>query len=84
MQRAGLASAADIDALTIAWRVQQSLAQVMRVSLTETDDPHNEPEAFQRKLARAVHTRRLDTLEKKLRDIRKRARTAFEAIVSPN
>ncbi len=84
MQRAGLASAADIDALTIAWRVQQSLAQVMRVSLTETDDPHNEPEAFQRKLARAVHTRRLDTLEKKLRDIRKRARAAFEAIVSPN
>ena len=84
MQRAGLASAADIDALTTAWRVQQSLAQVMRVSLTETDDPHNEPEAFQRKLARAVHTRRLDTLEKKLRDIRKRARAAFEAIVSPN
>jgi glutamate-ammonia-ligase adenylyltransferase len=84
MQRAGLASSADIDALTIAWRVQQSLAQVMRVSLTETDDPHNEPEAFQRKLARAVHTRRLDTLEKKLRDIRKRARTAFESIVSPN
>jgi glutamate-ammonia-ligase adenylyltransferase len=84
MQRAGFASAADIDALTIAWRVQQSLAQVMRVSLTETDDPHNEPEAFQRKLARAVHTRRLDTLEKKLRDIRKRARAAFESIVSPN
>jgi glutamate-ammonia-ligase adenylyltransferase len=84
MQRAGLAPASEIDALMIAWRVQQSLAQVMRVSLTETDDPHNEPEAFQRKLARAVHTRRLDTLEKKLRDIRKRARTAFEAIVSPN
>ncbi|WP_443748477.1 bifunctional [glutamine synthetase] adenylyltransferase/[glutamine synthetase]-adenylyl-L-tyrosine phosphorylase [Asticcacaulis solisilvae] len=84
MQRAGLASAADIEALSLAWRVQQSLAQVMRVSLTETDDPHSEPEAFQRKLARAVHTRRLDTLEKKLRDIRKRARTAFESIVSPN
>ena len=84
MQRAGLASAADIDALSIAWRVQQSLAQVIRVSLTETDDPHSEPEGFQRKLARAVHTRRLDTLEKKLRDIRKRARAAFESIVSPN
>ena len=83
MQRAGLAPAAEIEALAVAWRVQQSLAQVMRVSLTELDDPHNEPEAFQRKLARAVHTRRLDTLEKKLRDIRKRARSAFEKIVSP-
>jgi glutamate-ammonia-ligase adenylyltransferase len=83
MQRAGLAPAADIEALATAWKVQQSLAQVMRVSLTEFDDPHNEPEAFQRKLARAVHTRRLDTLEKKLKDIRKRARTAFEKIVTP-
>ncbi len=84
MQRAGLAPAAEIEALSVAWRVQQSLAQVMRVSLTAQEDPHNEPEAFQRKLARAVHTRRLDTLEKKLRDIRKRARTAFEKIVAPN
>ncbi|ESQ73663.1 bifunctional [glutamine synthetase] adenylyltransferase/[glutamine synthetase]-adenylyl-L-tyrosine phosphorylase [Asticcacaulis sp. AC402] len=81
MQRAGLAPAEEIEALAAAWRVQQSLAQVMRVSLTETDDPHNEPEAFQRKLARAVHTRRLDTLEKKLKDLRKRARAAFEKIV---
>ena len=81
MKRAGLAPAAEIDALSAAWRVQQSLAQVMRVSLTALEDPHNEPEAFQRKLARAVHTRRLDTLEKKLRDLRKRARTAFERIV---
>ncbi|MBW8882277.1 MAG: hypothetical protein JF615_12895, partial [Asticcacaulis sp.] len=48
----------------------------------EVDDPHHEPEAFQRKLARAVHTRRLDTLEKKLKDIRKRARAAFEKLVS--
>lgn len=83
MQRAGLAPSAEIDALILGWRVQQSLAQVMRVSLTENDDPHNEPEAFQRKLARAVHTRRLDTLEKKLKDIRKRVRQAFERVVSP-
>ncbi|MDI7775364.1 bifunctional [glutamine synthetase] adenylyltransferase/[glutamine synthetase]-adenylyl-L-tyrosine phosphorylase [Asticcacaulis sp. EMRT-3] len=83
MQRAGLAPTAEIEALISAWRVQQSLAQVMRVSLTEFDDPHNEPEAFQRKLARAVHTRRLDTLEKKLKAIRRRARTAFEKIVTP-
>jgi len=83
IQRAGLAPPAEIEALSVAWRVQQSLAQVMRVSLTEQDDPHNEPEAFQRKLARAVHTRRLDTLEKKLRDIRKRARQAFEKLVRP-
>ncbi len=83
MQRAGLAPAAEIEALSAAWRVQQSLAQVMRVSLTELDDPHHEPEAFQRKLARAVHTRRLDTLEKKLKDLRKRCRAAFETIVAP-
>ena len=83
MQRAGLAPAAEVEALSTAWRVQQALAQVMRVSLTEQEDPHNEPEAFQRKLARAVHTRRLDTLEKKLKDIRKRARAAFEKIVAP-
>jgi glutamate-ammonia-ligase adenylyltransferase len=83
MRRAGLAPTDEIEALTMAWRVQQSLAQVTRVSLTEQADPHQEPEAFQRKLARAVHTRRLDTLEKKLRDIRKRARTAFEKVVVP-
>ncbi len=81
MKRAGLAPAAEIEALSAAWWVQQSLAQVMRVSLTGGEDPFNEPEAFQRKLARAVHTRRLDTLEKKLKDIRKRARTAFERVV---
>ncbi|ESQ86090.1 glutamate-ammonia ligase adenylyltransferase [Asticcacaulis sp. AC466] len=84
MSRAGLAPAAEIEALSVAWRVQQSLAQVMRVSLTAQDEPNHEPEAFQRKLARAVHTRRLDTLEKKLRDIRKRARAAFETIVRPS
>ena len=83
MRRANLAPAAEIEALGAAWRVQQSLAQVMRVSLTAQEDPYNEPEPFQRKLARAVHTRRLDTLEKKLKDLRKRARTAFERIVSP-
>lgn len=83
MQRAGLARAEDIDALSAAWRVQQSLAQVMRVSLEANDDPSKEPEAFQRKLARAVHTRRLDTLEKKLKDLRKRARAAFEIVVAP-
>ncbi|MDC7695852.1 bifunctional [glutamine synthetase] adenylyltransferase/[glutamine synthetase]-adenylyl-L-tyrosine phosphorylase [Asticcacaulis sp. DXS10W] len=83
MQRAGLAKAEDIEALSAAWRVQQSLAQVMRVSLDANDDPSKEPEAFQRKLARAVHTRRLDTLEKKLKDLRKRARNAFETVVAP-
>ncbi|MGZ3304798.1 MAG: bifunctional [glutamine synthetase] adenylyltransferase/[glutamine synthetase]-adenylyl-L-tyrosine phosphorylase [Asticcacaulis sp.] len=83
MQRAGLAPAAEIEALSSAWRVQQSLSQVMRVALLEGDDPRLEPDAFQRKLARAVHTRRLDTLEKKLRDIRRRARQAFETIVTP-
>jgi len=83
MQRAGLAPAAEIEALSAAWRVQQALAQVVRMSLGMDDDPRHEPEPFQRKLARAVHTRRLDTLEKKLKDIRKRARAAFEAIVNP-
>ena len=83
MQRAGLAPVAEIEALSAAWRVQQALSQVVRMSLGMDDDPRHEPEPFQRKLARAVHTRRLDTLEKKLKDIRKRARAAFEAIVNP-
>ncbi|ESQ81263.1 bifunctional [glutamine synthetase] adenylyltransferase/[glutamine synthetase]-adenylyl-L-tyrosine phosphorylase [Asticcacaulis sp. YBE204] len=84
MQRAGLAKPEDVEALSSAWRVQQGLAQLLRVSLDAGDDPSQEPEAFQRKLARAVHTRRLDTLEKKLRDIRKKARAAFESVVGPN
>ena len=83
MSRAGLAPAAEIEALSAAWRVQQALAQVTRMSLGEDDDPRHEPEPFQRKLARAVHTRRLDTLEKKLKDLRRRARAAFETIVNP-
>ncbi|WAC47920.1 bifunctional [glutamine synthetase] adenylyltransferase/[glutamine synthetase]-adenylyl-L-tyrosine phosphorylase [Asticcacaulis sp. SL142] len=82
--RTGLASADDLECLATAWRVQQSLAQLMRVSLEEDHDPTKEPEAFQGKLARAIHTRRLDTLEKKLRDIRKRARQAFETIIDPD
>ncbi|OYW83352.1 MAG: glutamine-synthetase adenylyltransferase, partial [Asticcacaulis sp. 32-58-5] len=82
--RSGLAPAEDLECLATAWRVQQALAQLMRVSLEEDHDPTQEPEAFQGKLARAIHTRRLDTLEKKLRDIRKRARQAFETIIDPD
>ncbi len=82
--RTGLASADDLECLATAWRVQQALAQLMRVSLEQDHDPTHEPEAFQGKLARAIHTRRLDTLEKKLRDIRKRARQAFETIIDPD
>ncbi|MDC7677280.1 bifunctional [glutamine synthetase] adenylyltransferase/[glutamine synthetase]-adenylyl-L-tyrosine phosphorylase [Asticcacaulis machinosus] len=82
--RTGLASADDLECLATAWRVQQALAQLMRVSLEQDHDPTKEPEAFQGKLARAIHTRRLDTLEKKLRDIRKRARQAFETIIDPD
>jgi [glutamine synthetase] adenylyltransferase / [glutamine synthetase]-adenylyl-L-tyrosine phosphorylase len=81
--RAGLAPMPAIEALSSAWRVQQAVAQVLRVSLEAGDDPSHEPEAFQRRLARAVHTRRLDTLEKKLKDIRKSARAAFYEIVTP-
>lgn len=81
MQRAGLAKATDIEALMTAWRVQQALSQMMRLSLNEETDPNEEPEVFQRKLARAVHTRRLDTLEKKLKDIRAKARAAFDAVL---
>ncbi|MFT4089496.1 MAG: bifunctional [glutamine synthetase] adenylyltransferase/[glutamine synthetase]-adenylyl-L-tyrosine phosphorylase [Asticcacaulis sp.] len=83
MQRAGLAPAEHIEALSSAWKVQQALAQIMRISLEADHDPRSESEAFQRKLARAVHTRRLDTLENKLKEIRNRARDAFEAIVTP-
>jgi glutamate-ammonia-ligase adenylyltransferase len=67
--------------LGAAWRVQQSLNQVMRLSLLGDANPEHEPEVFQRKLARTVHTRRIDTLQKKVKDIRHKARAIFKKIL---
>jgi [glutamine synthetase] adenylyltransferase / [glutamine synthetase]-adenylyl-L-tyrosine phosphorylase len=83
MQGVNLAPPEALEALAHGWRLQQALAQIMRVSLDANDDPRLEPEAFQRKLARAGGARRLDTLEKKLKSVRQNVRAAFETIVRP-
>ena len=83
MLRAGLAPQADLEALILSWRVQQTLSQYTAVCLEDNDQIDDQPEAFQRRLCRAVNTRRLDTLEKRLSGIRQRAAEAFHNIVKP-
>ncbi|MFN3228967.1 MAG: bifunctional [glutamine synthetase] adenylyltransferase/[glutamine synthetase]-adenylyl-L-tyrosine phosphorylase [Asticcacaulis sp.] len=81
MSRARLADDADLEALSNAWSVQQGLTQLMRVALEARDDPAKEPSAFQRKLARAARSQRLDTLQSKLKTMQGRARAAFYRIL---
>ncbi len=69
---------ADLDR---AWRLQQRLMQLLKVSLGEDVDPSGEPRALLVLLTRAGGTRNLGRLEKKLAAARRAAHRAFLDLV---
>jgi glutamate-ammonia-ligase adenylyltransferase len=78
---AGLASADTISALLEAWRLQQDLAQLLKVALADPPDPDREPRAFQTLLAGVGGARSLAGLRSRLAAAQAAARKAHEAVM---
>ena len=73
-----LAALEDAPALSEAWRVQQRLAHIVASAFEDKTDLEAEPEGFQQRLARAVDEPDLAGLKRRLGELRRAARTAFE------
>jgi glutamate-ammonia-ligase adenylyltransferase len=78
---AGLAGS--VGPLLEAWTLQQNLTQMLRLALSDGDDPADQPEAFRRKLARAGGARDFRSLSARLTRARKTALEAFDRLVRP-
>ena len=81
IEQAGLASPAHVEALTAAWRLQQTLSQLLKLALADGADPKGEPAGFRQALARAGRARSFQELEHRLVQTREGARGAFVAIL---
>ena len=79
----GLAPAAALAALQAAWSLQQDLTQLLKLALTDRDDPADQPKGFRQLLARAGGARDYRALKAKLDRARRSARAAYETIVRP-
>jgi glutamate-ammonia-ligase adenylyltransferase len=79
----GLAPAAQLKALAAAWRLQQDLAQLLKVALADDADPSGEPKALRALLAKAGGARDLRSLRARLATARRAAHAAFELLVAP-
>jgi glutamate-ammonia-ligase adenylyltransferase len=73
-----LAALEDAPALSEAWRVQQRLAHIVASAFEDKTDLEAEPEGFQQRLARAVDEPDLAGLKRRLSELRRAARSAFE------
>jgi glutamate-ammonia-ligase adenylyltransferase len=80
---ARLAPADALAALQAAWSLQQDLTQLLKLALTDRDDPADQPKGFRQLLARAGGARDFRALRGKLDRSRRAARAAYEAIVRP-
>jgi glutamate-ammonia-ligase adenylyltransferase len=74
-------SDAQLGVLEKAWRLQQDLAQILRVALDKGDDPASEPAAFRKLLASAAPARDFRALQARLRRERAAAHAAYEAVL---
>jgi glutamate-ammonia-ligase adenylyltransferase len=81
MADAGLADSAAAAALIEAWRLQQDLAQPLKLAVEDVADPDDEPKGFRAVLARAAGVRGYAALRARLRAARAEALTAFDAVV---
>jgi glutamate-ammonia-ligase adenylyltransferase len=79
---AKLAPADTVSALLEAWRLQQDLAQLLKVALADPPDPEREPRAFQTLLAAIGGARNLAGLKSRLAAAQAAARKAHEAVIS--
>ena len=82
LREAHLAPAARLDALLDAWRLQQDLAQVIKLALGDEADPAAEPAALRTLLAQAGQVKTFASLQQRLRKARTAAHKAYEAVVS--
>lgn len=65
-------------ALASAWRLQQSLNQILGAAFDDKPDPDEEPEGFRQRLAEAGGAPDFETLKTQLAEVRAAARAAFE------
>ncbi|HET9159631.1 MAG TPA: glutamine-synthetase adenylyltransferase, partial [Caulobacteraceae bacterium] len=78
---AAFAAEPGIDKLQRAWRLQQDLAQLLRVALADRSDPSDEPAAFRSLLAKAGGARGFRALQVKLAREQASARQAFQQLL---
>ena len=71
-----------LTALQEAWRLQQDLTQLLKLALTEADDPADQPKPFRQMLAKAGGVRDFKALKGRLDRCRANAHAAFEAIAA--
>jgi glutamate-ammonia-ligase adenylyltransferase len=77
----GLAPRAALADLAAAWRLQQDMAQILKVALADDGEPEREPRALRALLARAAGVRDHRALRASIARRRKAAHAAFGAIV---
>jgi glutamate-ammonia-ligase adenylyltransferase len=81
MAEAGLAPAAPVRALIEAWRLQQDVTGLLKVTLADEADPSAEPKALKAALARAGGVRGFAALPARIRAARAAVLKAFDALV---
>ncbi len=81
MGAAGFAQPEPLAALSVAWRLQQDLTQLLKVALGDDPAPDQEPKAFQLLLARAGDARSFKTLRTRLTKAQTAARSAYQGVV---
>ena len=72
-----------LSALQDAWRIQQDLTQILKLALTDRDDPDDQPKGFRQMLVRVGGARDIRGLKGRLDRARIAAHKAFETIVQP-
>ncbi|HEY1446931.1 MAG TPA: bifunctional [glutamine synthetase] adenylyltransferase/[glutamine synthetase]-adenylyl-L-tyrosine phosphorylase [Caulobacteraceae bacterium] len=80
---AGLAPAAALADLTAAWRLQQNLAQLLKIALEDGGDPAGEPKPLRALLARAGDARDFRSLTAKLTAARLAVANAERTLIEP-
>ncbi|KQW82481.1 bifunctional [glutamine synthetase] adenylyltransferase/[glutamine synthetase]-adenylyl-L-tyrosine phosphorylase [Brevundimonas sp. Root1279] len=78
-----LEALADDPDLAEAWRLQQSLSQILGAAFDDRPNPEDEPERFRDRLAQAAGLDDFDALRARLSEVRTAARTAFETALPP-
>jgi glutamate-ammonia-ligase adenylyltransferase len=81
MAGAGLADGPAATAMIDAWRLQQDLAQPLKLAVDDVADPDSEPRGFRAVLARAAGVRGYPALRARLKAVRARAVVAFDVLV---
>ena len=81
LQAARPALGRPLEALAAAWRLQQSLSQLLKIALEDGADPADEPPAFRTLLAKAAGARGFPSLRARLVATRGAARQAFEQLI---